>query len=104
MPIQKKLTRSLKRVARPATYKTCIVIADGLHHMKKCLMQKPVPDHVLPPEGYVVEVGGEFSSEYGSLTAALKAGLELKNKNSHIQVKVYDAKERPPAALSARSE
>jgi hypothetical protein len=85
-------------------YKTSIVIAGALRHIKKCLMQNPVSDHVLPPEGYVVEVGGEFSLEYRSLTAALKAGLELKNKNSQIQVKVYDAKERPTVALSARSK
>lgn len=57
-------------------------------------MQNPVPADVLPPEGYVVEVGGEFNSEYGSLTAALKAGLQIKNKNAEVQVKVYDAKER----------
>jgi hypothetical protein len=34
----------------------------------------------------------------------LKAGLELKNRDSHAQVKVYDAKERTPAELSAPSE
>ena len=58
-------------------------------------MQNPVPADALSPEGYVVEVGGEFNSEYGSLTAALKAGLQIKNKNAEVQVKVYDAKERP---------
>ena len=28
-------------------------------------------------EGYVVEIDGEFNSEYGSITAALSAGLEV---------------------------
>ncbi len=49
-----------------------------------------VPSH----EGYVVEVGGQFVSEYGSLTAALRAGLELKSRDAKAKVKVYDAKER----------
>ena len=58
-------------------------------------MQNPGPSDGLPAEGYVVEIGGQFNSEYGTFTAALKAGLELKTKNSHVQVRVYDAKERP---------
>jgi len=57
-------------------------------------MQDTVATRAPPPEGYVVEVGGQFNSEHGSLTAALTAGLELKNKNAQAQVKVYDAKER----------
>ncbi|MDO8878853.1 MAG: hypothetical protein Q8M24_07545 [Pseudolabrys sp.] len=44
--------------------------------------------------GFIVEVGGQFVCEYGSLTAALKAGLELKQRDAHAQVKVYDAKDR----------
>jgi hypothetical protein len=28
-------------------------------------------------EGYVVEIDGHFNSEYGSITAALSAGLKL---------------------------
>jgi hypothetical protein len=44
--------------------------------------------------GYVLEVDGKFKSEYESSEAALKAGLELKKKYPHIQVRVYDAKER----------
>lgn len=67
-------------------------------------MQNPIPAYVPPCEGYVVEIGGQFNSEYGSFTGALKAGLELKNKDSHAQVKVYDANERPPAELSEPSE
>lgn len=57
-------------------------------------MSKASPSIAPPPEGYVVEVGGQFNSEYGSLTAALRAGMQLKNENAQAPVKVYDAKER----------
>jgi hypothetical protein len=57
-------------------------------------MQNPIPDNGHACEGYVVEVSGKFDSEYGTITAALKAGLELKNKSSEVQVKVYDTKDR----------
>ena len=62
--------------------------------------------NVLPIEGYVLEVDGKFKSEYESSEVALKAGLELKKKYPHIQVKVYDAKERTrtPVELSEQSE
>jgi hypothetical protein len=63
-------------------------------------MKNAILTNVPASEGYVVEIGGKFDSEYGSITAALKAGLELKNKDSHAQVKVYDANERTPAELS----
>ena len=58
--------------------------------------------NVLPTEGYVLEVDGKFKSEYDSSEVALKAGLELKKKYPHIQVRVYDAKERTrtPVELS----
>jgi hypothetical protein len=45
-------------------------------------------------DGFIVEVGGQFVCEFHSLTAALKAGLELKHRDAGAQVKVYDAKER----------
>lgn len=54
------------------------------------------PTDELPCGGFVVELGGEFNSEYGTLAAALSAGLELKNKYSQAPVKVYD---RTPAGL-----
>jgi len=57
-----------------------------------------------PSEGYVIEVGGKFDSEYGTFTAALKAGLGLKNKYSQSQVKVIDANERTSAERSEPSE
>ena len=47
-----------------------------------------------PTEGYILEVDGKFKSEYENSEAALKVGLGLKKKYPHIQVKVYDAKER----------
>ena len=52
-------------------------------------------------DGFIVEVGGQFVSEYGSLTAALKAGLELKQRDAQAQVKVYDAKDRASVRASA---
>ena len=62
--------------------------------------------NVLPTEGYVLEVDGKFKSEYESSEVALKAGLELKKKYPHIQVRVYDAKERTrtPVDLCEQSE
>jgi hypothetical protein len=57
-------------------------------------MRNPVQNNSHAREGYIVEVGGKFDSEYGTITAALKAGLELKNRSSEVQVKVYDSKER----------
>ena len=58
--------------------------------------------NILPCDGYIVEVDGKFESEYGTLTAALKAGLELQYKFPHIQVKVHDADEhtQTPAELA----
>jgi hypothetical protein len=57
-------------------------------------MQNFIPDNAHPCEGYIIKVGGKFDSEYGTFTAALKVGLQLKNKSLEAQVKVYDTKER----------
>ena len=57
-------------------------------------MQNATPARGTAYDGFIVEVGGQFVSEYGSLTAALKAGLELKQRDAQAQVKVYDAKDR----------
>jgi hypothetical protein len=57
-------------------------------------MQDPVSNHSHPSGTYVVEVGGKVDSEYGSFTAALKAGFELRNRNSGVPVKVCDAAKR----------
>ncbi len=56
-------------------------------------MQNPVLTDAFPAQGYVVEIAGTFNAVYGSFTAALKAGLELKHKDARAEVKVYDAKE-----------
>ncbi len=63
---------------------------------------KNPPANILPTEGYVLEVDGKFKTEYESSEPAMKAGLELKKKYPHIQVKVYDAKDRTrtPVELS----
>ena len=62
---------------------------------------KNPPANLRPTEGYILEVDGKFKSEFENSEAALKGGLELKKKYPHIQVKVYDAKERTrtPVAL-----
>ena len=50
-------------------------------------------------EGYVVEIDGEFNSEYGSITAALSAGLRLRRSGGH-EVRVFDVHELPPQAAA----
>lgn len=67
-------------------------------------MENRILTDALACEGYVVELGGKFNSEYGSITAALKAGLELKHKYSQAQVKVYDANERAASSSSGNSQ
>lgn len=57
-------------------------------------MQDSVTNHSHAAGTYVVEVDGKVDSEHGSFTAALKAGFELRNRNSGIPVKVCDATER----------
>ena len=44
-------------------------------------------------EGYVVEIDGQFNSEYGSITAALSAGLTLKRTSGGHEVRVCDVHE-----------
>ena len=60
-------------------------------------MNKSASSNASSHAGYVVEVGGRIDSEYGSITAAQNAGLELKHKNAQAEVKVYDASERIPS-------
>jgi hypothetical protein len=47
-----------------------------------------------PSEGFVLEIDGKFGSEYGTLTGALKAGLELRQKFPHSQVKMIEENEQ----------
>ena len=49
-----------------------------------------------PCDGYVVEIDGQFNSEYGSITAALSAGLKLRRNGGQHEVRVLDAQERAP--------
>jgi hypothetical protein len=41
-------------------------------------------------ESFVVEIDGKIKSAYGIFFQALKAGLELKQKFPHSQIKVRD--------------
>jgi hypothetical protein len=77
----------------PAESTIRIIIGVSGRH-RRSLMKNLILSNVPPCEGYIVEVDGKFESEYGTLTGALKAGLELREKFPHNQVKVYDAKER----------
>jgi hypothetical protein len=43
------------------------------------------------PESYVVKIDGKIGSVYRIYVEALKAGLELKQKFPHSQIKVHDA-------------
>ena len=46
------------------------------------------------PESYVVEIDGKFGSTHGVFVEALKAGLELKQKFPHSQIKVHETNHR----------
>ena len=61
--------------------------------------------NVRPTEGYVLEIDGKFKSQYETSDEAMKAGLELKKKFPHVQVKLYDAKARTrtPVELTEKS-
>jgi len=54
-------------------------------------MGTAVEKNVLPPESYVVQIDGKIGSTYGIFIEALNAGLELKRKFPHSQIKVRDA-------------
>jgi hypothetical protein len=60
-------------------------------------MKTSIPTNNLPPENFIVEIDGKFESAYGTLTGALKAGLELRQKFPQSQVKVRDSNEQTPA-------
>jgi hypothetical protein len=57
-------------------------------------MDKCATDKAASSEGFIVEIDGRFDSKYGSITAALNAGLTLKHKDGEHEVRVYEAKER----------
>ena len=64
-------------------------------------MENHILTNVLPCDGYIVEIDGKFESEYGTLMGALRAGLELKKKFPHSQVKVHDTDEQAPADVQS---
>jgi hypothetical protein len=53
-------------------------------------METVVEKNVLRPDCYVVEIDGKIRSAYGIFVEALKAGLELKQKFPHSQIKVHE--------------
>ena len=57
-------------------------------------METVVEKNVLRPDAFVVEIDGKFKSVYGIFVEALKAGLELKQKFPHSQIKVHEADHR----------
>jgi len=57
-------------------------------------MHNPYPTNISPCGTYIVEIDGKFESEYGTFMRALKAGLKLRQKFPHSQVKVHDANEQ----------
>jgi hypothetical protein len=67
-------------------------------------MDNLYPTNVLPCDGYIVEIDGKFESEYGTLMAALNAGLGLRQKFPHSQVKVHDANEQTPVDEQSEKE
>ena len=56
-------------------------------------MKTVIESNILRPESYVVEVDGKIRSVYGIFIEALKAGMELKQKFPHSQIKVHDVDE-----------
>jgi hypothetical protein len=56
-------------------------------------MRTVIENNALPPESYVVEIDGNVTSVFGIFPEALKAGMELKQKFPHSQIKVHDAHE-----------
>lgn len=73
------------------------------HALRPHSLPEDLPATASPPSvpaaepTYVVEVGGRCVSQFGSLTAALSAGLTLKGQHAGAEVKVYDAREREAA-------
>jgi predicted SpoU family rRNA methylase len=53
-------------------------------------METVVEKNVLRPDCYVVEIAGKIRSAYGIFVEALKAGLELKQKFPHSQIKIHE--------------
>jgi hypothetical protein len=56
-------------------------------------MKTVIENSLVPPEHYVVEIDGKIRSVYEIFIEALKAGMELKQKFPHSQIKVHDVDE-----------
>ncbi|HET7384099.1 MAG TPA: hypothetical protein VFJ59_16110 [Pseudolabrys sp.] len=56
-------------------------------------MKTVIENNFLRPESYVVEIDGKIRSVYGIFIEALKAGMELKQKFPHSDIKVHDVDE-----------
>lgn len=57
-------------------------------------MKTAIQTEYLATDSFVVEIDGEFKSAYGTFLDALRAGMELKQKFPHRQIKVHDAEAR----------
>ena len=56
-------------------------------------MRAVIENNVSPPEFYVVKIDGNPRSVYGIFIEALKAGMELKQRFPHSNIKVHHADE-----------
>ncbi|PPQ17305.1 hypothetical protein CV770_21635 [Bradyrhizobium sp. AC87j1] len=49
------------------------------------------PTSRLPASGYVLEVDGQFKTEYASRDGAWAGAEELKKRRPMLQIRIYDA-------------
>jgi hypothetical protein len=54
-------------------------------------MRTVIQNNGFSRESYVVEIDGKIRSGYGIFIEALKAGMELKQKFPHSEIKVHEA-------------
>src|SRR3974390_3467010 len=88
--IERKLTRSVKRVETAVGYQR----GNSRRHSRRsirCPMKNSGTNKAAACEGFILEIDGQFDSKYGSITAALNAGLEPKHKHAPAADKGYDA-------------
>jgi hypothetical protein len=62
-------------------------------------MPRNLQANAVPTEGYGLEVDGWIKSQYPTVEAAAKVGLELKQKYPNLQIRVFDAKQRTHTAV-----
>ena len=56
-------------------------------------MRTVIQNNGFSRKSYVVEIDGKIGSAYGIFIEALKAGMELRQKFPHSEIKVHDADE-----------